>query len=72
MSTIEAIGRLDAAVHALDDVDLTNWSDTTLSGHLDELSVVLCRVDAQLARLSDAVRSRGFAIAEVAELPLAS
>jgi hypothetical protein len=70
MSTKEVIGRLGAAVDALDKVDLTSWSDDTLSGHLDELSRVLCRVDAQLARLADAVRSRGFAIAE--ELPLAS
>jgi hypothetical protein len=70
MSTTEVIGRLSTAVDALHDVDLADWSDTTLSGHLDELSRALCRVDAQLARLADAVRSRGFAIAE--ELPLAS
>jgi hypothetical protein len=65
------IGRLDAAAEALDDVDFADWSDAALSGHLDEVSVVLCRVDAQLSRLADAVRSRGFAIAE-ADLPLAS
>ena len=62
---------LDGAVHALDEVDLGDWSDTALSGQIDELSRVLCRVDAQVARLADAVRSRGFAIQEV-ELPLAS
>lgn len=65
------IDRLDAAVGALDEVDFARWSDAALSGHLDEVSLVLCRVDAQLSRLADAVRSRGFAIAEV-DLPLAS
>jgi hypothetical protein len=65
------IERLDAAVHALDDVDLEGWSDTALSGHLDRLSLVLCRVDAQVSRLAEAVRSRGFSVREV-ELPLAS
>ena len=65
------IHRLDAAVEALDEVDFARWSDAALSGHLDEVSLVLCRVDAQLSRLADAVRSRGFAIAEV-DLPLAS
>lgn len=67
----EAIARLDAAAHALDDVDVADWSDTALSGQIDRLSLVLCRVDAQVSRLADAVRSRGFAIREV-ELPLAS
>jgi hypothetical protein len=65
------IHRIDAAVDALGDVDFATWSDSSLSGHLDELSLVLCRVDAELSRLADAVRSRGFDIAEV-DLPLAS
>ncbi len=65
------IGRLGAAINALDDVDFALWSDAALRGHLDEVSLVLCRVDAQLSRLADAVRSRGFAITE-ADLPLAS
>jgi hypothetical protein len=65
------IHRIDAAVDALGSVDFAAWSDSSLSGHLDELSLVLCRVDAELSRLADAVRSRGFDIAEV-ELPLAS
>lgn len=65
------IHRIDAAVDALGDVDFANWSDSSLSGHLDELSLVLCRIDAELSRLADAVRSRGFDIAEV-DLPLAS
>ncbi|HYN95891.1 MAG TPA: hypothetical protein VES42_18760 [Pilimelia sp.] len=66
MSTNEAIARLDAAVSALGDVDVSGWSDATLHGHLDELSAALCRVDAQLARLADAVRARGYRVAEPA------
>ena len=68
---VAVIHRLDAALGALDDVDFSSWSDESLEDHLDEVSVVLCRVDAQLSRLADAVRSRGFAIAEP-DLPLAS
>ncbi|HET8681050.1 MAG TPA: hypothetical protein VFM54_04165 [Micromonosporaceae bacterium] len=64
MSTNEVIERLDAAVCALGDVDVSGWSDDTLSTHLTQLSLVLCRVDAQLSRLADAVRSRGFAVQE--------
>lgn len=65
------IHRIDAAVDALGEVDFATWSDSSLSGHLDELSLILCRIDAQLSRLADAVRSRGFEIAEL-DLPLAS
>jgi hypothetical protein len=66
MRTNEAIERLDAAVRAMDDVDLSDWSDATLQGHLDELSSVLCQVDGQLARIAEAVRARGFRIEEPA------
>ena len=38
MSTKESIERLDAAVRALGEVDLADWSDATMRGHLDELS----------------------------------
>jgi len=64
MSTKQAIDRLDAAVRALGEVDLTDWSDASLRGHLDELSVALCQVDGQLARLAEAIRARGFRVAE--------
>ncbi|HEY2673957.1 MAG TPA: hypothetical protein VGJ07_26780 [Rugosimonospora sp.] len=67
MRTNESIERLDAAVRALGDVDLADWSDATLRGHLEELSAVLCRVDGQLARLADAVRARGFRVEEKPE-----
>jgi hypothetical protein len=64
MSTKESIERLDAAARALGDLDLADWSDATLRGHLDELSAVICQVDVQLARLADEVRARGFRIEE--------
>ena len=67
MSTKESIERLDAAVRALGDLDLADWSDATLRGHLEELSAVLCQVDVQLARLADEVRARGFRIEEKTE-----
>jgi len=66
MSTKEAISRLDALVRALGELDLTDWSDATLRGHLDELSVALCQVDGELARLAEAIRARGFRVAEPA------
>jgi hypothetical protein len=59
-----AIARLDAAARALVGVDLADWSDATLRGHLEELSAALVQVDGQLARLADAVRARGFRVAE--------
>jgi hypothetical protein len=64
MRTNEVIARLDAAVRAMGDLDLTEWSDDMLQGHLDELSSVLCKVDGQLARIADEVRARGFRIEE--------
>ncbi len=66
MSTKEAIARIDETVRALGEVDLADWSDATLLGHLEELSSVLCRVDGQLTRLADAVRARGFKVEEQA------
>ena len=64
MRTNEAIARLGAAVQAMGEVDLTDWSDATLRGHLDELSSVLCQVDGQLARIAEAVRARGYQVEE--------
>jgi hypothetical protein len=64
MSTNDSIARLDAAIRALGEVDLADWSDTALHGHLDELSVALCQLDGHLARLAEAVRARGFRVAE--------
>ncbi len=66
MRTNESIARLADVARAMDDVDLTEWSDDMLQGHLDELSTVLCRVDGQLARIADAIRARGFRVEEPA------
>jgi hypothetical protein len=64
MSSNQAIARLDAAVSALGDVDVSGWEESALRDHLDELSATLCRLDAELSRIADAVRSRGFRITE--------
>jgi hypothetical protein len=61
---LEAIVRLRAAVRALDEVDVTGWDDSAFSDHLDEISQTLCAIDAQLTRVADAVRARGFRISE--------
>ena len=61
---IESIARLRAAARALGDVDVSGWDDATLTDHLDDLSTVLCSLDAELARVADAVRARGFRIEE--------
>jgi hypothetical protein len=64
MSSNEVITRLRAAVSALGDVDVSGWDDSALTDHLAELSSALCEVDAQLSRVSDAIRARGFRVAE--------
>ncbi len=66
MSTNEAITRLEAAISALGEVDLADWSDAALRGHIEELSAALCQVDGHLVRLAEAVRARGFRVAEPA------
>lgn len=64
MSSNDALFRLRAAVSALGDVDVSGWDDPALTDHLAELSIALCEVDTQLSRVADAVRARGFRIAE--------
>lgn len=64
MSTNDAIARLADAVTALAEVDVSDWDDAALRGQLAELSAALCQVDAQLSRLADAVRARGYRVAE--------
>jgi hypothetical protein len=61
---LESIARLRAAVRAMDDVDVSGWDDGALTDHLEELSATLCAIDAQVARVADAVRARGFRISE--------
>jgi hypothetical protein len=64
MSSNDALLRLRAAVSALGDVDVSGWDDSALTDHLDEISASLCAIDAQLSRVADAVRARGFPITE--------
>ncbi len=64
MSTNDAIARLDAAVSALGDVDVSAWSEDALKDQLGDLSAALCRLDASLSRVADAVRKRGLRIEE--------
>ena len=66
MSSNEALLRLRAAVSALGDVDVSGWDDAALTDHLADLSAALCEVDTQLTRVADAIRARGFRIAEPA------
>jgi hypothetical protein len=61
---LESIVLLRSAVRALGEVDVSGWDDAALTDHLGELSAALCAVDAQLTRVADAVRARGFRIAE--------
>jgi hypothetical protein len=64
MSTNEAIVRLDAAVSALGDVNVSAWSEDTLKDQLGELSTVLCALDAVLSRVADEIRARGLRVEE--------
>jgi hypothetical protein len=64
MSTKESIARLDAAVSALGDVDVSAWSEETLRDQLGELSTALCALDSVLSRVADQVRARGLRIEE--------
>ena len=64
MSSNDAIAALRAAGSALGDVDVSGWDEAALNDKLAELSNVLCELDAQVSRVADAVRARGFRVAE--------
>jgi len=64
MSTNETIARLDAAVTALEGVDVSAWSDDALRDKLGELSAALVALDSVLARVADGVRARGLRVEE--------
>ena len=69
MRTNEVIARLDAAVSALRDVDVSAWPEESLRAQLGELSVALCAIDSALARVADEVRARGLRVEEPAAVP---
>ncbi|MGC4807085.1 hypothetical protein [Micromonospora sp. DT233] len=64
MSTNEVMTRLEAAVSALGDVDVSAWSEDTLKERIGDLSSALVALDAVLARVADEVRARGLRIEE--------
>ncbi|MGC4893012.1 hypothetical protein [Micromonospora sp. DT31] len=64
MRTNNEMVRLQAAVRALGDVDVSAWSEDTLKDQLGELSAALVTLDMLLTRIADEVRGRGLRIEE--------
>ncbi|MFI7021957.1 MULTISPECIES: hypothetical protein [Micromonospora] len=64
MRTNEVMARLEAAVSALGDVDVSAWPEATLKEQLAELSAALVAVDASLSRIAEEVRARGLRVEE--------
>ncbi|NES28968.1 hypothetical protein GCE86_19565 [Micromonospora terminaliae] len=64
MRTNDEMSRLQAAVSALGDVDVSAWSEDALKEQLGELSAVLVTLDTLLTRVADEVRARGLRIEE--------
>ncbi len=64
MRTNDVMTRLEAAVSALGDVDVSAWPEDTLKEQLGELSAVLVALDGVLSRVADGVRARGLRIEE--------
>ncbi|PZG12766.1 hypothetical protein C1I95_25140 [Micromonospora craterilacus] len=64
MRTNEVLARLEAAVSALGDVDVSAWPEDTLKEQLGELSAALVALDASLSRIADEVRARGLRVEE--------
>ncbi|MBX7265564.1 hypothetical protein KIF24_05575 [Micromonospora sp. Llam7] len=64
MRTNEGLARLEAAVSALGDVDVSAWPEDTLKEQLGELSAALVALDTSLSRIADEVRARGLRVEE--------
>ncbi len=64
MRTNDEMARLQAAVRALGDVDVSAWPEATLKEQLGELSATLVTLDALLTRVADGVRGRGLRVEE--------
>ncbi|BCJ60652.1 hypothetical protein Jiend_40740 [Micromonospora endophytica] len=58
------MARLEAAVSALGDVDVSAWPEDTLKEQLGELSAALVALDTSLSRIAEEVRARGLRIEE--------
>ncbi|SCE94835.1 hypothetical protein GA0074696_1828 [Micromonospora purpureochromogenes] len=64
MRTNDVMARLEAAVSALGDVDVSAWPEDTLKEQLGELSAALVALDGVLSRVAEEVRARGLRIEE--------
>ncbi|SCL18041.1 hypothetical protein GA0070616_1416 [Micromonospora nigra] len=64
MRTNEVMARLEAAVSALRDVDVSAWPEDTLKEQLGDLSAALVALDTSLSRIAEGVRSRGLRVEE--------
>ncbi|MFU8852766.1 hypothetical protein ACNAW0_17535 [Micromonospora sp. SL1-18] len=64
MRTNDEMVRLQAAVSALGDVDVSAWPEDMLKDQLGELSAALVALDTLLTRVADEVRARGLRIEE--------
>ncbi|WP_189045895.1 hypothetical protein [Micromonospora sonchi] len=64
MRTNEVMARLEAAVNALGDVDVSAWPEDTLKERLGELSAALVALDTSLSRIAEGVRARGLRVEE--------
>jgi hypothetical protein len=62
MSANEAITQLRSAVSAMEIVDVEALPEATLGEQIDQLATVLYLIDAQLSRVAESVRARGFQI----------
>ena len=64
MRTNEEMARLEAAVSALGDIDVSAWPEDTLKQQLAALSAALVALDASLSRIAEGVRARGLRVEE--------
>ncbi|MEV0427535.1 hypothetical protein ACIBPB_22745 [Micromonospora sp. NPDC049836] len=64
MRTNDEMARLQAAVSALGDVDVSAWPEDTLKAQLGDLSAALVALDGLLSRIAEEVRGRGLRIEE--------
>ncbi|TCB95830.1 hypothetical protein E0H26_18715 [Micromonospora zingiberis] len=64
MRTNEEMARLEAAVSALGDIDVSAWPEDTLKEQLAELSAALVALDMSLSRIAEGVRARGLRVEE--------
>jgi hypothetical protein len=62
MSANDAIIQLRSAVSAMEVIDVDGLPEATLGEQIDQLATTLYLLDAQLSRVAESVRARGFRI----------